>query len=82
MKPNPETNFLHSTDIALVSALLCYGYRIEEADRSNPSRVALLIKRDEKLDGLLQLYFAHELKVDPLAYFHALKEIKTLIYHA
>jgi hypothetical protein len=76
-----ENDFFTSTDIALISAALCCGYRIDEVDRSNPARVALIIRRDNGLNELIKRYFAHQLKVDPLAYFHALKEVKSLIYH-
>ena len=82
MEKLKENDFFSSTDIALISAALCCGYRIEGVDRGNPGRVELIIRRDQSLDEFIQRYFAHELKVDPLAYFHALKEIKSLIYHA
>lgn len=80
-KSSQEKNYLKSPDIALCSALCCYGYQIEAIDKQNPSRAVFSIKRDEQLDNLIQLYFTHQLKVEPLSFFNFLKEIKTRIYN-
>ena len=76
-----EKDFLKTSDIALCSALCCYGYQVEAIDKQNPSKVIFLVKRDEQLDDLIQLYFTHQLKVEPLSFFNFLKEIKTRIYN-
>lgn len=77
-----EKDFFKTSDIALGSALCCYGYQIEAVNRQNPSNKAVfLIKRDEQLDNLIRLYFTHQLKVEPLSFFNFLKEIKTRIYN-
>jgi len=76
-----EKDFFKTSDIALCSALCCYNYQVEAIDRQNPSKVIFLVKRDEQLDGLIQLYFTHQLKVEPLSFFNFLKEIKTRIYN-
>jgi len=77
-----EKDFYRSSDISLCAALCCYGYQIEAIDRQNSSKAIFLIKRDERLDDLIQLYFTHQLKVEPLSFFNFLKEIKTRIYNA
>jgi len=76
-----EKDYFKTSDISLCSALCCYGYQIEAVDRQNKSKAIFLIKRDENLDGLIQLYFTHQLKVEPLSFFNFLKEIKTRIYN-
>ena len=76
-----ENDFYKTSDIALCSTLCCYGYQIEAIDRQNPSKVVFSVKRNEQLDDLIRLYFTHQLKVDPLAFFNFLKEIKTRIYN-
>ncbi len=76
-----EKDYFKSSDISLCSALCCYGYQIEAINKQNPSKAVFLIKRDEQLDGLIQLYFTHQLKVEPLSFFNFLKEIKTRIYN-
>lgn len=75
-------DYYTTTDISLSAALCCYGYRVEALDKQNPSRVSFSIARDEKLDELVQGYFTHQLKVEPLSFFNFLKEIKTRMYHA
>jgi len=76
-----EKDYFKTSDICIASSLCCYGYQIEAIDRQNPSRVVFLIKRDEQLDKLIQLYFTHQLRVEPLSFFSFLKEIKTRIYN-
>lgn len=82
MKTIKETDFYRTTDIALVSALSCYGYQIETIDKQNPSKVIFLISKDDKINSLIQQYFVHQLQVEPLMFFNFLKEIKTRIYNA
>lgn len=82
MKTLKETDFFKSSDLCLCSALCCYGYNIEAIDKQNPNKAIFLIKRDEELDNLIQQYFTHQLKTEPLAFFNFLKEIKTRIYNA
>lgn len=74
-------DYLKNSDMALCAALSCLGYQIEAIDKQNPSRAVFFIKRDEQLDGLVQMYFTHQLKVEPVAFFNALKELKTRIYN-
>lgn len=76
-----QENYFKSSDIALCSALCCFGYQIEEIDKQNPSKAIFFIKKDEKLEGLVKKYFIHELKVEPLSFFNFLKENKTRIYN-
>ncbi len=76
-----EKDYFKSSDIALCSALCCYGYQIEAVDKQNPAKVVFLIKRNNQLDDLIRQYFIHELTVEPLSFFNSLKEIKTRIYN-
>jgi hypothetical protein len=75
-----ENDRLESSDLALCVTLCCYGYQIESINRQGPKAI-FEIKMDEKLDGLIKKYWAHQLKVDPLSFFNFLKEIKTRIYN-
>lgn len=76
-----EKDYFKTTDISLCSALCCYGYQAEIDKTANPPKATFLIKRDENLDELVRLYFAHQLKLEPLSFFNFLKEIKTRIYN-
>ena len=75
-----ENDYFDSSDLSLVAALRCFGARIETVDRSNPSRAIFHIPREKGLDQLVEAFWAHELKVDPLVYFNALKEAKSRLY--
>lgn len=77
-----EIDFYRSSDLAIISALSCYGYQVETIDKQNPNKAIFLIKRDEQLDNLIQQYFTHKLLVDPVSFFNFLKELKNRIYNA
>lgn len=77
-----ENDFFGTTDINLHSTLTLYGYKTEAIDKTDPSKAVFYTKRDSALDGLIQQYFAHELRVEPLAFATMLKEIKTRLYHS
>ena len=76
-----KTNqYFQSSDLALSATLCCYGYQIEAIDKQNPQKVIFLIKKDDKLDDLIKGYWSHSLKIEPLAFFSFLKELKGRIY--
>ena len=76
-----EKDYLKSSDICLCCALDFYGYRVEAIDKQNPSRVIFLVKRDDQIDDLIAKHFKRELRVEPLAFFNCLKQLKTRIYN-
>jgi len=75
-----HNEYYENSDLALVGALCCHGYTVEGIDKSNPQRVVFSVRRDERLDDLLQAYWSHKLLVDPIIFFGVLKELKTRIY--
>ena len=76
-----EDDYFESSDISLVTALCCYGYKIETIKKPQFSNKAIfLIKQAKGLDRLIEGFWAHELQVDPLLYFNYLKETKTRLY--
>jgi hypothetical protein len=77
-----ENQYYKTTNISLCASLYCFGYHIESIDKTNPSKAVFLIRKDKKLDDLIQSYFTHELSVEPLSYFNFLKEIKTRLYNS
>lgn len=77
-----EKDYYKTSDLSLASALISLGYPIEAIERNNPSeRATFLIKRDDELDNLIQLYFTGQLRVEPLSYFNNLKNLKTRLYN-
>lgn len=80
LKSINKNDYLKSSDLALCVTLCCFGYQIESMNRQDQKAI-FSIRKDNKLDNLIQKYWAHELGVDPLSYFNFLKEIKTRIYN-
>mgnify|MGYP001600793682 CR=1 FL=1 len=76
-----EKDYFKSSDISLCAALCYLGYQIESIEKVNPSKAIFVIEKDEKLEEIIKLFFAHQLQVDPLGYFNFLKEIKVRIYN-
>lgn len=77
-----ENDFFGTTDINLHATLCHHGYRTEAIDKSNTNRSIFYTKRDGALDGLIEQFFAHELRVEPLTFATILKELKTRLYHS
>jgi hypothetical protein len=75
-------DYYESSDIAQVATFHYFGAKIEAIDRSDPSRAVFHIKREKPLDGLVQGYWAGELRVEPQGYFNALKNVKARLYNA
>lgn len=75
-----EKNIFTTSDLPLCVALRCYGYEIEAINRQDSQKVEFLFRRDKALDGLIQNFWKHQLRVEPAAFFNLLKETKSQIY--
>lgn len=74
------TNEYYSTsDLGCVTAISLF-YAIWAIDKSNPQKAEFQFKRESGLDELVQKYWSNTLLVSPLAYFQALKTIKSRLY--
>jgi len=80
MKYQNENDYLATPDMPLIATLICYGYLIDSVDKRY-EKAQFLIPRNKALDSLIRQYHAHELRVDPLSYFYALKEVKNRLYN-
>lgn len=74
-----ENNFYSTSDLALATAISLF-YPLEAVDKQNPRKAQFLFKRDGKLDELIESYWRSELKVEPQAYFNAMRVIKARLY--
>jgi len=74
-----ENNFYRTADLALTTAIYLF-YPLETIDRQNPRKAQFLFKRDSQLDELIEGYWRGDLKVEPQAYFNALRVIKARLY--
>lgn len=74
-----EKDFYRTADLALATAIFLF-YPLEAIDRQNPRKAQFLFKRNSELDELIENYWRGELKVEPQAYFNALRIIKARLY--
>lgn len=75
-----ENEYFESTDLNLVTALCCFGAQIETINKRDRDKSIFLIPHEKGLDALVQAYWGHSLKVDPLLFANYLKENKTRLY--
>lgn len=74
-------NFYRTSDLFLCVALCYCGYAIEAIEKNDSSRAVFIYKRDENIDEVVQQYFKHELRVEPISFSNYLKEVKTRLYN-
>lgn len=74
-----ENDFYQTADLALAAVVFLF-YPLEAIDKQNPRKAQFLFKRDTELDELIEKYWRGELKVEPQAYFNALRVIKARLY--
>lgn len=74
-----ENNIYRTADLSLAAALQLYKPLIG-VDRQNPRRAEFLFDQSPELNKLVESFWRGELKVDPRAYFAALREIKARLY--
>jgi hypothetical protein len=79
MIKNLNEGYFKSSDLSLVSVLRLLGYKTIIGERQG-KQVIFYIKKDKGIDSMVNNYWGHKLKVDPLLYFNTLKETKGLIY--
>jgi len=79
---NQLTNekYTKTSDLALAACLCFFGYSIGDIDKTNRNKALFLIENDEKIDDYIEKFWRHELKVEPVAFFNLIKEIKTRLY--
>ena len=80
MKPISYENCLYRTpDLALAAAILLF-IPLEAIDKQNPRKAQFIFRHEKKLEGLVEDYWHERLKVEPQAYFGALRTIKARLY--
>lgn len=74
-------DFYKSSDLALCASLCVLGYTIEAIDVNESQKASFLFKRDENLDEVIKQYWTHQLRIEPMAFFNSIKEVKSRIYN-
>jgi len=77
-----EINELFETsDLSLCAALSVLGHHANKVEMVGKKSILFFEKTEEILKAVDQ-YFLHDLLVEPIAFFNAIREIKTRLYHA
>ena len=74
-----EKDFYRTADLALATVVSLF-YPLEAIDRQNPRKAEFLFKRRGGLEEIIESYWRGEVKVEPQAYFNALRSIKARFY--
>ena len=74
-----EKDFYRTADLSL-AAVICLFHPLEAIERKNSRKAYFLFKRSGELDTLIEVYWRGESRVEPQAYFNALRVIKTRLY--
>lgn len=77
-----QNNYFKTTDLNICSYLACFGYYISSTEKDKNNATTFYITRDENLDKLIEQYFSHQAKVDPIIFANNQRSIKSLIYHS
>ena len=75
-----NSNSFKTFDLALAAALVTAGYSIEEIEKKPYGKASFVFVRSDKLDAVVNHYWADKLQLNPKAYFDVLKHLKTRIY--
>lgn len=75
-----QNNYHKETDL-LTSAVLAYNnFQIKEINKIGFNKFEFCFEKSDKLSDLMNSYWNHELKVEPIDFFNTLKELKKRIY--
>ncbi len=77
-----QNNYFKSSDLNLCSFIISSGYCISSTEKNKDNTTVFYIIRDDNLDRLIELYFSHQAKVDPILFAYNQKLLKTRIYHS
>lgn len=69
-----------TTDLALASTLLCYGFKLEKIEKTNPKRVIFNFIGDITIQQVVDLYFTKQALIEPNYFFSQIKFLKSKIY--
>ncbi|MGA3150530.1 MAG: DUF5659 domain-containing protein [Candidatus Saccharimonadales bacterium] len=67
-------------DLALSSALVTEGFLVIGIEKSSAGKATFLFETTPALKTAVDNYWSDKLKVNPKAYFDAMKHLKTRIY--
>ena len=79
IKDGQQIYLYETADLACAAALSLF-VPIEQVDRTDPRRAYFSFEKTEELETTLTQYQRGELRVEPRAFFDAIKAIKVRLY--
>lgn len=73
------THSFRTSDLPLAATLALF-WPVEALDRSDGRRVCFLFAHSPELDEAVEAYHRRAMQVEPLAFFHAIKGLKSRLY--
>lgn len=74
------TNYLHSFDLGLATALVTAGFELISLDKTNPRKVQFIFRREIGIKKVVDDYWADHLEIKARAFFDNIKMLKNRIY--
>lgn len=71
---------LKTSDFTLASTLYCLGYDITGIDKNTPKRVVFYFRKTSDLEATVDKYFKNQVKINPLNFDRAQREIRAQIH--
>ena len=75
-----DNTFLLS-DFYLTAYLICRGMELLRAEPEGPGRVTFVLKDSPGRPQLIQEFYGHRAKIDPIAYKSVIIDLKSMIHH-
>ena len=77
---NLSTGVYSLSDFYLAAFLLQSGLELIRTERVGPGRVIFVLKDSPERPGLIQDFYSHKAKVDPMQYKDTVVNLKSLIH--
>jgi len=74
-----QQSLFTTADLAL-AATLSLWYPLDSIDQTNPQKSFFNFLRDEQLDQFIEQYWRGEMRIEPKAYFSALRVLKVRLH--
>ena len=67
------------SDFYLTAYLICSGLELVKTNRAESNRVTFILKDSPIRDQLIQEFYSHKARIDPLAYKDSIANLKALV---
>ena len=71
---------VYSTENLALATAISLWFPPESIDKTNPRKVRFEFLQSKHLDELVESFWKHEVRVEPLEFFNTLKTLKNQIY--